>query len=287
MRKKLNENFMQRHKLLLEYSIRDGQAPSGDAYYGGDKSVVLKEEDPAGTAQGYQKKGDPNAPAPDAQVGAPAPAADPNAAPQAAPAAPADALIPSMDGVEDPNAVPAADGVDMEGSAETAEATAGADDPNETREDVISQLIQIHSDKLKGIEAFMQQMGIRTADYDAAVSAIPEVQAKVGQLEAQVEELTPDTPLQAMANVPSDLGGTTPEDWWNSYWADKNQNKQLASSPYYPQQKGDMRQQGQQAAGAAPGKEGQQPAVYYMKASDLPDLNQEQAKDSFAPKTSY
>ena len=289
MSKKLNESIMQRHRLLLEYSIRDGQAPSGDSYYGGDKRVELKEEDPAGaSAQGYQKKGAPGAD----PAAAPAPEADPAAtpAPDAAPApqAPADAMIPDMDGLENPDASAPAEGeVDMVGKESSA---ASADDPNESREDIISQLIQLHSDKLKGLEEFAMQMSQRAQGYDAAAASLPEVEAKIGQLEAQVEELTPDTPLQAMANVPSDLGGTTPEDWWNSYWAEKNQNKQLSSSPYYPQQKGDLRQQAQAAPVGSPdasgGKEGQQP-VYYMKASELPDLNQDQAKDSFAPKTSY
>lgn len=275
---KINQNFMQRHKMLLEYSIRDGQAPSNDSYYGGDKRVELKEEDPvADTAQGYQKKGDAGAPAPEA-----------GAAPQE-PQSPADAMIPDMGAVENPDGAtpPTGDEIDMEGdpknSLNSGDKPEGESDPNESREDVISQLIQLHSDKLKSLEDFANQMADRAQGYDTVVNTIPEVQAKLGQLEAQVEELTPDTPLQAMANVPNDLGGTTPEDWWNSYWADKNQNKQLSSSPYYPQQKGDQKQAAQTTGAAAP--KGEEGATYYMKASDLPDLSQDEAKNSFTPKT--
>jgi len=284
MRKKLNESTMQRYKLLLEYSIREGQAPTGDSYYGSDKRVELQEEDPAPeTAQGYTKKGAEAGAAPEAGTEAPA-----------APQSPADAMIPDMDAVDVPVDAPATgEEISMDGNPKdslngegAAEATAG---PDESREDILSQLIQLHSDKLKSLEEFAASMNAKASSIESVVHVMPEVQAQIGQLAAQVEELTPDTPLQAMANVPKDLGGTTPEDWWNSYWADKNQNKQLSSSPYYPQQKGDQRQPIDGTAGAGPDgtpKDGGN-ATYYMKASDLPDLSVDQAKNSFLPKQSY
>ena len=277
MRNKLNESTMQRYKLLLEYSIRDGQAPSGDSYYGGDKRVTLQEAEPEpDAAQGYTKAGDTPA-APEAE----------------APQSPADAMIPDMGAVDVPVDAPATgEEVSMDGDPKNSlngegAADAGAD---ESREDILSQLMQLHSDKIKSLEEFADSMNTKASSIDFVIQSMPEVQAKLGQLGAQIEELTPDTPLQAMANVPKELGGTTPEDWWNSYWADKNQNKQLSSSPYYPQQKGDQRQLiGTPIAGAnaeSTPKEGEN-ATYYMKASDLPELSVDQAKASFLPKQSY
>lgn len=276
MSKKLNESAMQRYRMLLEYSIRDGQTPTGDSYYGGDKRVELKEADPVlDPNQGYQKAG--------AEV--------PEVAPEVTPVSDADAMIPNMDDVENPDATPTDSGNEVSMEGDPKNSLDGTDkpevdsDPNESREDILSQLIQLHADKLQGLEDFATQMLQRAQGYDATVEAIPEITAKISQIIAQVDELTPDTPLQAMAGVPEELGGTTPEDWWNSYWANKNQSKQLSSSPYYPQQKGDrnpLEQMGQKPANTQAEK-----PVYYMKASDLPDLGIDQAKDSFAPKMSY
>lgn len=272
IKKHINESFMKRHKLLLEYTIRDGQAPSDDSYYGGDKRIELQEADPVpDTAQGYQKKGE--APA-EAQ---PAPEA------QAAPVAPVDAMIPNMDGVEKPGGE---ETVDMEGDAKNdvnADGKPAAEaDPNESREDILSQLIQLHSTKLKELESFAQEMGTRLGSIEPAIAEVlPTLQAGLGQVQAQVDELTPPTPLQAMEKMVDVSGGVTPEQWWNNYWKEKNQNHSLPSSPYYPRQKGD-----EPIAGAAPAQDGKSPQapVYYMKAEDLPDLNPEQAKNSFLPR---
>lgn len=293
MKKRLDESALKRYNSLLAYTITDGRAPSTDSYYRSGKRVTLTEADiVADPETGYAKKGTPADAAPGTEPAseplatpAPDPATTPGApapAPKAGGAEPtaADSMIPNMDTVEDPNAAPAgaAGGVDMDGdpahnvSGNDMPAGEAGADPNASREDILSQLIKLHSDKLKDLEAFAQSMEARVGGVEQLAQAVPEMAAHVGQLEAQVEELTPPTPLEAMRDIPQMLGGETTEDWWNKYWNDKNQNKQLSSSPYYPQQKGDQPQ-------GAPQK-----VEYVMKASELPDLTPDQAATSFGNK---
>jgi hypothetical protein len=191
-------------------------------------------------------------------------------------------MIPDMEGVENPNPTGDADsGVNMDGEAKhnvegDGDTTGAAADPNQSREDILSQLVKLHAESLKELEAFAQSIGPRLAGVEGVTAMIPDIQGQLGQLEAQVDELTPPTPLQAMAKIVDSSGGMTPEEWWNKYFADHGQKARLAGSPYYPKQKGDEKT-------PAPGEK----VEYVMKPSDLPDLTPEQANNSFNAQRSY
>ena len=111
-------------------------------------------------------------------------------------------------------------------------------DDNQTFEDTASDLLKIHSSKIDSLTQYINDsveilkvLNQKTDEINATVDGMGN---KIEQLNTQVENLTPPTPLESLNQmVKNTTGAQSIEDYWNEYFKKHGRTDMVNGSLYY------------------------------------------------------
>lgn len=109
---------------------------------------------------------------------------------------------------------------------------------NQGFEDTAADLLKIHSSKIDNLTQYIndsvQILQALSQKTDEIATNVDEMGNKIGQLNQQVDILTPPTPLESLNQmVKNTTGAQSIEDYWNEYFRKHGRTDMINNSIYY------------------------------------------------------
>lgn len=106
------------------------------------------------------------------------------------------------------------------------------DDKLEKKTDILKDLAQNHTEKIDSILHYLENMTFEIEGIKQKEQELDNLKNHVGQLEKQVDFLTPPTPEESLQKMVRISGGQTIDQYWTDYMA-KNGKTVSGKIPYY------------------------------------------------------